>query len=306
MTHPDGGPVFNIGVYNDGPGTTNVTGDVIGSVNHHAAEGAGTSTKQDASNEPGVAVGIIAILDDEMRAVVELLQRYRGYRSSTLPDGSQAHEAMTTADGGDLRVAAIQAFKQGHVSAIVALQRLRKYFRPRIVLLVGIAGGVRDDVSIGDVVIGDEVIYYDARRETDDGPRRRGQTHAMAPYVLHRLHDYFVRHGDSIPVGPGSTARVFRGPIGSGDAVITSTASEVIDWLHRFNEKVLAVETEAGGVGQAWYEDIDDDRTLEGWLTIRGISDKADLHDWHDRRYLASCRAALVMDRLLPLLGSTK
>ncbi len=39
-----------------------------------------------------------------------------------------------------------------------------------------------------------------------------------------------------------------------------------------------------------------------GGLTIRGITDHADRHDWHERRTPVTDRAALVMERLLPLL----
>ena len=63
------------------------------------------------------------------------------------------------------------------------------------------------------------------------------------------------------------------------------------------------METEAGGVGQAFYERIDEERSVRGWLTIRGISDLADKHKGYDRHQFAAQRAALVMDRLLPLLN---
>jgi adenosylhomocysteine nucleosidase len=187
----------------------------------------------------------------------------------------------------------------------MAVHRLRRHFRPRIILLVGIAGAIHHNVSIGDVVIGAEVVYYDARRETGEGPRRRGQTRQSTEYIRHRLSAFLVRHGDRVATEPEGAFRIFCGPIGSGEAVITSPTSEIVDWLHRFNEKVLAVETEAG-VGQDCYEEIDGDRTLEGWLTVRGITDKANAHDWQGRRYLASRRAALVVERLLPYLAPTK
>jgi adenosylhomocysteine nucleosidase len=290
----------NIGAYADNGGTVNVQGDVFGVFHgERPRRNAGRAAEKHA-----VDVGIIAVLDHEMRAVVGQLQRYREYRTRSLPDGARAHEARLTAhDGAELRVAALQALEQGQRSAILAYQRLQQAFQPRIVLLVGIAGGINDRVSIGDVVIGDEVVYYDARRETSAGPRRRGQSHGTSTYIKYRLHDFSVRYGDSIEGPDGSSIRIFRGPIGSGEAVVTDGDSEVLDWLRRYNEKVLAVETEIGGVGQAWYENVDGDRSLDGWLTIRGISDKANAHDWSERRYLVSCRAVVVMDRLLPLLS---
>jgi adenosylhomocysteine nucleosidase len=304
MTYQDDWHVSNTAINAENSNVT-INGSVSANQVNNFRSGARRSPEPEPRNET-VDVGLIAVLDDEMRAVVELLQRHRGYRSDTLPDGSEWHEARVVADSAELHVVALQALEQGQRSAIMAFQRLREHFNPRIVLLVGIAGAVHTSVSIGDVVIGDEVIYYDARRETGEGPRRRGRTHQSTAYIKHRLSAFLVRHGDRVATEPAGSFRIFCGPIGSGEAVITSPTPDIVDWLHRFNEKVLAVETEAGGVGQACYEDIDGDRTLEGWLTVRGITDKANAHDWQGRRYLASRRAALVVELLLPYLAPTK
>jgi len=246
-------------------------------------------------------VGVLTVLTEEMRAVLQRLRRYPDLRPVPLAGGADAYVVTVPAHGGELRVAVLQTLEPGSRSAIEAYHRLRDEFQPRVVLLVGIAGGIREDVAIGDVVIGDQVVYYDARRETEQGPRRRGQSQPMTPFVKERLNAYFLRYDNSVPV-PGGAMRVHRGPIGSGDAVITHRESGITSWLRGYHEKTLAVETEAAAVGHAFYEDVDADQNLLGWLTIRGISDRADRHDWEERRSFASDRAALVMDLLLPLL----
>jgi adenosylhomocysteine nucleosidase len=285
----------NIGAYATDGGVVNVHGSAIGMVNHPE----GSSVKRRRRHRADV--GILTVLTEETQAVVRVLQRHANYRSTVLRNGSQAHEADVGTDSGSLHVVAVQTLAPGPRSAAVAFQQLHDTFRPPVVLLVGIAGGIRSDVRIGDVVIAEEVIYYDARRETPDGPRRRGQSQPMTPLLRHRLNDFFQRYGQAIP-SPRGAIRLYRGPIGSGDAVITDADSDIVDFLRRYNEKTLAVETEAGGVGQAFYEHIDEDRSLQGWLTIRGISDLADRTKGHDRHPFAAARAALVMDRLLPLL----
>jgi len=151
-------------------------------------------------------------------------------------------------------------------------------------------------------VIGDEVIYYDARRETVTAARRRGRSHPTTPAVRHRINEFFLRYGSTIALGPSGQVRVFRGPIGSGSAVVTDPGSDIVRFLRWFNEKTLAVETEAGGVGQAFYEEVGSDPAA-GWLTIRGISDLADRDKGHGWHQLAANHAAAVMDRLLPMLA---
>jgi adenosylhomocysteine nucleosidase len=100
----------------------------------------------------------------------------------------------------------------------------------------------------------------------------------------------------------GESIRIWRGPIGSGDAVVTDHNADIIAFLRRFNEKTLAVETEAGGVGQASYGHLDAEHVSHGWLTIRGISDHADRAKGYAHHETAARHAALVMEHLLPLL----
>jgi adenosylhomocysteine nucleosidase len=247
-------------------------------------------------------VAVLTVLTEELRAVVEVLRRHGNFRSAPLPGGSQLYAAEVRADGADLRVVATQALEPGPQSAAAAYRRLRDAVRPSVVLLVGVAGGIRSDLVVGDVVIGDEIIYYDARRETVAAARRRGKSHSTTPALRHRVNEFFLRYGSTIAVRRGVQVRVFRGPIGSGSAVVTDTGSDIVRFLRRFNEKTLAVETEAGGVGQAFYEEIGSE-PASGWLTIRGISDLADRDKGHGCHQLAADHAAAVMDRLLPMLA---
>jgi adenosylhomocysteine nucleosidase len=238
--------------------------------------------------------------------VVDVLQRHRRYRTRQLYGGQQAHTAAVAAeDGEELTVVAVQTLEQGTRSAVVAYERLRRDFHPPVVLLVGIAGAIDPRLRVGDVVIGDEVIYYDARRETNQGPRRRGQSQPTPAPLRHRVNEFFRLHPQPITLFGDHQVHVYRGAIGSGDAVITDADAEIKHYLRAYNEKTLAVETEAGGVGQAFYEQIDHENALTGWLTIRGISDTADENKGGDHHRLAARRAAQVMDHILPLLKLT-
>jgi adenosylhomocysteine nucleosidase len=155
------------------------------------------------------------------------------------------------------------------------------------------------------VVISDQVIYYDARRETDDGPVRRGQDQATSAVLKHRLNDFELAYGNTIPLPAGGLVRFVRGPIGSGDAVVTDASSDIRGYLRAYNEKTLAVETEAAGVARAFYEEIGHHDELRGWLTIRGISDRADHAKGHGYHELASQNAAAVLAGLISFLEFT-
>ncbi|WP_207919404.1 hypothetical protein, partial [Micromonospora sp. KC207] len=79
-------------------------------------------------------------------------------------------------------------------------------------------------------------------------------------------------------------------------------SSDVRPWLAEVHEKTLAVESEAVGVAQAFYEEIDSDHELRGWMTVRGVSGRADRHKGHADHRLAARHAALAVERLLPYL----
>ncbi|MGW1060932.1 5'-methylthioadenosine/S-adenosylhomocysteine nucleosidase family protein [Micromonospora rubida] len=283
-------------------GTVSVGGDVH-AVQHNHPAAARTPIGAGGGREGRSAdVGILTVLREEMAAVVDVLSRAHDHRVEQAHGGATVHRATFPAEGGPVRVVATQALEPGTHSAALAHQQLRRRFAPPLVLLVGIAGGVRADVAVGDVVLADEVIWYDSRRETGDGPRRRGRIQATAPVLRHRVSDFLIRHGTVVRPESGGEFRVHRGPIGSGNAVVTDAGSGVRAWLAEVHEKTLAVETEAGGVAQAYYEEIADDRALRGWMTVRGISDHADRHKGHADHELAARHAALVTARLLPYL----
>ena len=257
--------------------------------------------------EPGRAearaeVGVLTVLDTEMRAVDGVLRRMYDYRERRLPHGPLASEAwLPESTGRRVRVAAVQALRPGTEPAALAYRGLIDEYHPATVLLVGVAGGIGRAVRIGDVVLADQVIAYDARRETRDGALRRGVSQTVSADLGHRLNE-FVR---AVPADHLRTAngpfRLYRGPIGSGNAVVTDAHSEIRRWLHDFHEKVLAVETESAGVAESFHESLSRDG-VRGWLTIRGISDTADAAKGHGHHALAAGHAALVMAMLLPYL----
>jgi adenosylhomocysteine nucleosidase len=247
-------------------------------------------------------VAVLTVLDEEIRAVQTALQHMCDYRQLRLRHGPLAREAwLPASDGRRIRLVAVQTLTRGTESAALAYRELVEAYTPSIVLLVGVAGGVSPRVGIGDVVISDEVIAYDARRVTVEGVHRRGQAQTVAGPLGHRLNDFFATTPAHQRRSAGDDFYIHRGPIGSGNAVVTDADADIRRWLQAFNEKVLAVETEAAGVAQSFHESVGRD-SPRGWLTIRGISDSADQHKGHDYHGVAAWHAAEVMAMLVPHL----
>ncbi|HEY0542267.1 MAG TPA: 5'-methylthioadenosine/S-adenosylhomocysteine nucleosidase [Actinoallomurus sp.] len=259
-------------------------------------------------------VGVITALSEETAAVTAMLRRHGDhqhgdYHEETFPDGRRCHEARIALGERDLGVVAIQAVQPGQRSAAVAFQRIRDTYAPAVIVLVGIAGGIHADLALGDVVIAQGVVYYDLRKETPHGARRRGQNLQAPPAILHCVNAFFADHRYPLrltgrdPAGGERPFTVLTGPIGSGDAVVADDRSAIRDYLGTVNDKTLALETEAGGIAQAFYEQVSDENPVVGWTSIRGISDQADIVKDDSFHVIAAENAATVLERLLPYLA---
>jgi adenosylhomocysteine nucleosidase len=205
-------------------------------------------------------------------------------------------------------MAATQALNVGSAPTIMAVDRLRQYYDPAVIVLVGIAGGIHPAVALGDVVVVREVIYYDIRKETPGRVFRRGQTRVIPATIRHAINDFFSSNGEPYgahgqdPDGSIRDYKVLPGPIGSGEAVIADGNSDILQYIAAFNDKTLAVETEAGGLAEAFYETAG--TSPGGWLAIRGISDHANADKDDTYHQIASWHAAAVLLHLVPFLVS--
>lgn len=298
--HHDG--VNNVnGNFNNVGGHSVFNGPISVGADPAPRPGGGTGTGRDATR---AEVGVLTVINQEIRAVSAVLRGMRDYRVRRMRSGPLAYEAwLPDPQGRPVRIAAVQALEPGTEQAALAYRGLVEEYRPAAVLLVGVAGGISPAVKIGDVVISDQVIAYDARRETPDGARRRGRTQTVAAALGHRLNEFMAMVPEQQSRPGGEPFQLHRGPIGTGNAVVTDVDSEIRHWLRDFNEKVLAVETESAGVAQSFHENVVAGGSVRGWLTVRGISDTADAGKGHQYHDLAAGHAAEVMAMLVPHLS---
>ncbi|WP_242910797.1 5'-methylthioadenosine/S-adenosylhomocysteine nucleosidase family protein [Actinomadura terrae] len=253
---------------------------------------------------PRCDVGIITILAVEASAV-RLALGLRSQRNGGLNfdlgevDMEGPHPA---------RLVATRTLNQGQRSTVIAFDHLRRHYDPKVVVLVGIGGGIHRRISIGDVVEATRVAYYDLRKEMPQQTQRRGEEKEAPAAIGHAVNAFFTDHGEParLPIAdPGGTSRtpkILNGLIGSGDAVIADGDSEIISYLSRFNDKILAVDMEAGGLSQACHEQSAISNHLQGWMVIRGISDDAGPDKNDDHQAVAAWHAAVTLRRILPYL----
>lgn len=318
-------PPNNSGIVNMG-GTNSFTNTSVGdqakvTVSSDSARPSPTRTSS-ASSESGPQkdIGIVTILPVETRAILDEL----GLERPRKREGLFFSTGDVSTESGTASVVATQTLGPGQRSVMSALDHLRHHYSPHLWVLVGIGGGLGNTPAhsgeeaessptgggrIGDVIVSTRIVYYDSRKITaGDRVQRRGEERQAPARVVHAVNAYFTDQGEPAVIRgrvEGHRKRSFEvhhGLIGSGEAVIAHEDSEVRHWLKHYNDKILAVDMESGGLSQFWQENSVRGEGNPDWVVVRGISDGADAQKNDDAHALAAHNAAHVVREMLPYL----
>ncbi|MGV9277169.1 phosphorylase family protein [Streptomyces griseosporeus] len=206
------------------------------------------------------------------------------------------HPSGTVFDCGRLAdtgfTAALALIGEGNETAALITEQAHHLFSPRALLFVGVAGGLSDELEIGDVVVGTRIYAYHGAKVASGTslarPRAWEASWRLLQAALHATFDADVT--------------VRYKPIAAGEVVLNDRSSDLAAQLRQSYNDAAAIEMESAGVGRAAH--------LLGRLdalTIRGISDKADGHkhaaDARGMQQLAATRAASAAVAVLRELG---
>ena len=315
----------NSGIVNLG-GTNDISNTAVGDgahvTNHWSDQSASPGSAKAGTHQGGQRwdVGVVTILPKEMHALIEQL----GLVTDKHPDGLFFATGKVATESGNVAVSAIQTHSPGQRSVMSALDHLRHHFSPRLWVLVGIGGGLGNTPTpgvegtgtaptpggrIGDVIVSTRIVYYDARKITAaDRVQRRGEERQAPARVVHAVNTYFTDQGEPavfrgrVDGHHKRSFEVHHGLIGSGEAVIAHQDSEVRHWLKHYNDKIMAVDMESGGLSQFWQENSVRGDHNPDWVVVRGISDGADAQKNDDAHELAAYNAAHIVRELFPYL----
>lgn len=192
-------------------------------------------------------------------------------RSHIDPDGTRY--AIGGLPGAGCRVA-LALIGEGNLAAAALAGRAIQDFKPRTLMLVGIAGGLTDDAAVGDVVVATRVHAYQGGREESDvfRPRPRGWPVAHGLEQLAREVAQSGAWTAPLPDATGeSVPRVHFKPLVSGDVVLDSRTSPLAGLIAKYYSDAIAIDMESAGVAEAAHR-----KNFHQAITIRGISDAAD------------------------------
>lgn len=251
-------------------------------------------------------VGVLTVKAEEYAAVTRTLNADMG-NVMMRKRRKYCPARLENVDGEGLDVVISQALQQGDRSLIKAYDEMVAEFRPKIVVLLGIAGAASDKVDIGDVVVARQVVGYDTRVEGAEGIAHRPDLYHASAYVSALFQRFSQEYGGDEPKiaagGQGEEAeefKVYYGDVASGAAVVKSVEAPTRQWLAEVSDKVYVVETEATGAFQCFEESgLDPDTAAKHLFVIRGISDKADVDKNDEHQKMAAEHAAIVLKELV-------
>ncbi|MGX9891150.1 5'-methylthioadenosine/S-adenosylhomocysteine nucleosidase [Streptomyces sp. NPDC002276] len=234
-------------------------------------------------------VAVLTALSLEYKAVRAHLT---DVRKREHPRGTRAAVGQLT--GTPWSVALVE-MGEGNLTAAALTERVMTWLEPQAVLFVGVAGSLKSDIGLGDVVVATKVYGIHGGKETPEGflvrPEAWRASHRLASAAREALRDDPHAH---------------LKPIAAGNVVLAAPESALLERLRRHYNDAAAIEMEGSGVVSA----VD----LAGGdaLVIRGISDRADAdksrtdgEGWQSRAAENAAAAAVaVLRELRPFRGS--
>ena len=188
---------------------------------------------------------------------------YKAVRGHLTDLRKREHRRGTRAEVGRLPgtgwSVALVELGEGNLTAAALTERVMEWLEPEAMFFVGVAGGLKSDIALGDVVVATKVYAVHGGKETAEGFHVR-------PEAWRASHRLAAAARDALRDDP----RAHLKPIAAGDVVLAATKSALAEHLRKNYNDAAAIEMEGSGFVSA----VD----LAGGdaLVIRGISDRAD------------------------------
>ena len=218
---------------------------------------------------------LVTALPEERDAV---LRRLPGF-SRVAPRKDDVHvyfraDLPVESGAGSYRVAVLPLLGMGRVNAATATAEAIKRWKPRHVVLVGVAGGVAArSVALGDLLVSEQVVDYELQKITEKGVEVRWSVHKASRRLyaasLNLLGDGWAKRIEAKRPTEGAP-RLHVGPIASGDKVVA--VGSVLAEYRSVWPTLVGVEMEAAGVASACFAAAKQPE----FFMVRGVSDLAD------------------------------
>lgn len=225
-------------------------------------------------------LGVLAALPQELGDLIAAMQAESGVVTRTF---GQRDYHLGAVHGAPCVVTLARV---GKVAAAATASALIHAFDVEAIVFTGVAGGVGENVHVGDIVVGDTLLQHDMNcepifprheipllgRARFDADRTLADALAAAceRFIAEEGASLAAQFGAALPRLASIAPQVHRGLVISGDQFVASAAA--VGALRALLPDALAVEMEGAAIAQVCYE------YGVPCAVVRTISDTADEH----------------------------
>ena len=245
---------------------------------------------------PIIDFGIVTALQEEFEYLEKLLGPFEEVNDNT---GTWYRASRKAANGTCYQLVLASQDAMGPLQAQGLTIRLIDRWDPAYILLLGIAGQVADDVKLGDIVVGQQIFYYDLQAVKDSGIEIRPEGYPAGILLVRQVQAVQVNTdemkrirseakksaagmvksvslktrketGEAQQALKAHSPDIYVGTVASGSKVVKSPA--VKKQLFTLHGKILGVEMEGCGLMHGAFFHRENPSQA---LLIKGISDGA-------------------------------
>lgn len=240
-----------------------------------------------------VDVAIITVLDIEYEAILKTLGEHVHYPGSNQRPNLFAWEygeiKHSASDSVYTVIVALVGSKGSNSAQHVTLRTV-EYWKPRYVVLTGIAGGfVRNELNLGDVVVSNYIVGYEYGE--------LGKTFKPRPDLNFPVDAPLLTAATSLSINSPEWAqeitkaapekdispKMVPGLVASGDKVVENPDNEFFAQVLDVWPRIQAVEME--GTGAAFsIQKLREENINTGFIMVRGISDMLRVEENNQRK----------------------
>ncbi len=262
--------------------------------------------------------GIVTALRDELTAVRAVLRATEEVQLGERDIRYYYRARVKCQDGSEVVVVCACANDMGQAPALNLTRDLIAAWRPRHLLLIGIAGGFPDrSASYGDLIVPFQVHYYEPGKLVPSGTAPRGNEVPRIPRwrifrasaKLHAAVEALAVEEENAWAGrikvtrpdgmAGAVPKVLRADLASGEEVWASFESAIAQEVVSHSDKILGVENEAAG----FFSAVEECSHPPDALVIKAFSDLVEGKDDRWRAFAATASAAFAV-ALIEKVGS--
>lgn len=195
-------------------------------------------------------VALIVATGTEENAVKNMYQ----WEPVSFPHDAQSYYmASVEKDGGTQKIVYARQSEMGMTVAVTLTMKLIEHFRPRYVIMVGIAAGIaRPDMAeqvYGDVVVADMIWNYTAGKfvSPDRTDIRFGNVGFIPRPAVVKTEEKLLEYVRKAAASPENQCHVHIGPMATGSVVVTNR--EIVNkQIHSMFRETIGLDMEAYGV----------------------------------------------------------